>query len=175
MAAAALVPGDLLSYLAGVGRVLRFVAAGAAVLICAAPAAAHTDSGPGLSLVWPASGTVTRGFGYDGAEWHSGIDIGTLRSLDVTAAASGVVEAIGYAPRFDGYGNVVLVDMGYGLEALYAHLSEVGVEVGEQVAAGEKLGLAGCTGYCTGTHLHFEARSQGVAFDPAPLLPATIP
>jgi murein DD-endopeptidase MepM/ murein hydrolase activator NlpD len=161
--------------LVGVGRVLRLVAAGAAVLICAAPASAHTDSGPGLSLQWPASGTITRGFGYDGAEWHAGIDIGTLRSLDVVAAAPGVVEEIGYAPRFDGYGNIVLVDMGHGLEALYAHLSDVGVAVGVQVATGQLLGLAGCTGYCTGTHLHFEVRSHGVAFDPSPLLPATIP
>jgi murein DD-endopeptidase MepM/ murein hydrolase activator NlpD len=160
--------------LAGVG-VLRLVAVGVAAFICAAPAAAHTDGGSGLSMVWPASGTVTRGFGYDGVEWHSGIDIGTLRSLDITAAAAGVVEAIGYAPGFEGYGDVVLVDMGSGLEALYAHLSEVGVNVGEHVLTGQWLGLAGCTGYCTGTHLHFEVRSHGAAFDPAALLPATIP
>ena len=126
-------------------------------------------------MVWPASGTITRGFGYDGAEWHSGIDIGTLRSLDITAAAPGVVEAIGYAPGFEGYGDVVLVNMGSGLEALYAHLSSVSVNIGQQVLAGERLGLAGCTGYCTGTHLHFEVRSHGAAFDPAPLLPTAIP
>ena len=157
------------------GRVLRLVAAGVVALICATPAAAHTDNGPGLSLEWPATGTVTRGFGYDGAEWHPGIDIGTLLSLDVDAAAAGIVKAIGYPYGFEGYGNVVLVDMGQGLEALYAHLSEVDVKVGEQVATGQRLGLAGCTGYCTGTHLHFEMRSHGIAFDPAPLLPATIP
>ena len=126
-------------------------------------------------MIWPASGTITRGFGYDGAEWHAGIDIGTLRSLDIIAAAPGAVEAIGYAPGFDGYGDIVLLDMGHGLEALYAHLSAVDVHVGDPVAEGQKLGLAGCTGYCTGTHLHFEVRSHGVAFDPAPLLPATIP
>jgi murein DD-endopeptidase MepM/ murein hydrolase activator NlpD len=158
-----------------VGRVLRLVAAGVAAFVCAAPAAAHTDSGSGLSMAWPASGTITRGFGYDGAEWHPGIDVGMLRSLDITAAASGVVEAIGYAPGFEGYGDVVLVNMGSGIEALYAHLSKVGVIVGQQVLMGEKLGLAGCTGYCTGTHLHFEVRSHGTAFDPSPLLPATIP
>ena len=157
------------------GRVLRLVAAGVAAFVCAAPAAAHTDSGSGLSMGWPASGTITRGFGYDGAEWHPGIDVGTLRSLDIAAAGSGVVEAIGYAPGFEGYGDVVLVNMGSGLEALYAHLSKVGVIVGQQVLMGEKLGLAGCTGYCTGTHLHFEVRSHGTAFDPSPLLPATIP
>jgi len=158
-----------------VGRVLRLAAAGAAALVFAATASAHTDGGSGLSLVWPASGTVTRGFGWDGPSWHPGIDIGTLQSLDITAAAPGVVEAVGETPHFEGYGNIVLVDMGDGLEALYAHLSEPGVKVGDVVETGQKLGLAGCTGYCTGTHLHFELRQDGVAFDPAPLLPATIP
>ena len=157
------------------GRLLRLAAASAAVLICAAPAAAHPDDGTGLSLIWPAQGTVTRGFGYDGADWHPGIDIGTLTSLDVIAAAPGVVETVGYATGYEGYGNIVLVDLGSGLEALYAHLSSVAVKAGEVVATGQHLGLAGCTGYCTGTHLHFELRSLGVAFDPAPLLPATIP
>jgi murein DD-endopeptidase MepM/ murein hydrolase activator NlpD len=158
-----------------VGRVLRLVAAVAAALVCAAPAAAHTDTGEGLVLQWPVSGTVTRGFGYDRSEWHPGIDVGTLTSLDITAAGGGVVEAIGYAQGFDGYGNVVLVDMGQGLEALYAHLSSIGVRVGERVTSGQKLGLAGCTGWCTGTHLHFELRERGAAFDPAPLLPTAQP
>lgn len=152
-------------------RALRLAAAGAAALICAVPAAAHTDDGRGLFLQWPADGTVIRGFGYDGPEWHPGIDIGSLRSLEVTAAAPGVVEAIGYAPGFEGYGNVVMIDMGNRLEALYAHLAQIDVEVGEQVATGQELGLAGCTGICTGTHLHLELRSLGLAFDPAPLLP----
>ena len=92
----------------------------------------------------------------------SGIPASTsasLLSLDITAAAPGVVEAIGYTPTFEGYGNVVLVDIGHGLQALYAHLSEVGVNGGRAGGRpGEKLGLAGCTGYCTGTHLHFEVR-----------------
>jgi murein DD-endopeptidase MepM/ murein hydrolase activator NlpD len=158
----------------------RVFAAGAAVvgmLCCAVPALGMTDSGPGLSLAWPASGTVTRGFGYDPTmgEFHTGIDIGSLRSLDVRAAAPGVVEATGYAAGFDGYGNVVLVSVGPGLEALYAHLESVRVAVGDEVFLGELLGQAGCTGYCTGTHLHFELRDDGIAFDPAPLLPATIP
>ena len=154
---------------------LRLAAVCAAALICAAPAGAHTDTGTGLSLVWPASGTVTRGFGWDGGEFHEGIDIGILRSLDVTAAAPGVVEAVGETPHFEGYGNIVLVDLGDGIEALYAHLSEMGVKPGDTVETGQKLGVAGCTGYCTGTHLHFELREDGTAFDPAPLLPATIP
>lgn len=158
------------------GRVGAALAA-VLTLCCAAPAFGMTDGGVGLSLAWPAEGTVTRGFGYDpsSGEDHQGIDIGSLRSLDVRAAAPGVVEATGYASGFDGYGNIVLVDLGGGLEALYAHLASVRVRVGDLVFAGELLGHAGCTGYCSGTHLHFELRDDGTAFDPAPLLPATLP
>jgi murein DD-endopeptidase MepM/ murein hydrolase activator NlpD len=154
------------------GRGLAALAA-TLTLCCAAPAFGMTDGGEGLSLIWPASGTVTRGFGYDPimGEFHAGIDIGSLRSLDVRAAAPGAVEATGYATGFEGYGNVVLVSLGPGLEALYAHLASVRVQVGDEVFAGELLGHAGCTGYCTGTHLHFELRDDGAAFDPAPLLP----
>jgi len=157
-----------------VGRGLRLVAAGLCALVCAAPAAAHTDGGMGLSLAWPAQGMVTRGFGWDASmsEWHSGIDIGSLRSLEVAASAPGVVEATGYAPGFDGYGNVVLVGLGDGYQVLYAHLAAVAVSVGELVVTGQRLGTAGCTGYCTGTHVHLELRYDGKAVDPAPLLPA---
>lgn len=157
---------------------MRCAAAVAAALTFAAPALGMTDGGPGIALAWPADGTVTRGFGPDPVMggFHPGIDIGSLRSLDVRAAGPGVVEAVGYVePAFDGYGNIVLVDMGSGIEALYGHLASVGVRIGEVVATGEKLGIAGCTGWCTGTHLHFELRDDGVAFDPAPLLPATMP
>jgi murein DD-endopeptidase MepM/ murein hydrolase activator NlpD len=152
------------------GRVAAALAA-ALSLLCAGPSFGMTDGGAGLSLAWPADGTVTRGFAWDPTmgEDHKGIDIGSLRSLDVRAAAPGVVEATGYAAGFSGYGNVVLVDMGDGIEALYAHLSSVRVHVGDTVFAGELLGHAGCTGYCTGTHLHFELRDGGIAFDPAPL------
>jgi murein DD-endopeptidase MepM/ murein hydrolase activator NlpD len=159
------------------GRCLAALAAFFTCCCVAAPAFGMTDGGPGLSLIWPADGTVTRGFGYDpsSGEEHAGIDIGTLRSLDVRAAGPGVVERVGeIEPDFDGYGNIVLVDMGDGIEALYAHLESVAARVGEVVFPGERLGEAGCTGYCTGTHLHFELRAEGVAFDPSPLLPATL-
>lgn len=147
--------------------------AAALTFACAAPAFGMPDGGVGLALVWPAGGTVTRGFGYDPTmgEFHTGIDIGSLLSLDVRAAGPGVVETTGYATGFDGYGNIVLVDMGSGIEALYAHLASVRVAAGDAVFPGELLGQAGCTGWCTGTHLHFELRSYGTAFDPWPLLP----
>ncbi len=154
---------------------MRLAAAVAAALLLAAPAWGHTDGGRQLSFHWPASGIVTRGFGWDAGEWHPGVDIGSLRSLDVDAATAGVVEAVGYATGFDGYGQIVLVDVGDGFQTLYAHLSRVDVDRGEVVAAGQRLGLAGCTGWCTGTHLHFELREDGTAIDPAPLLPPALP
>jgi murein DD-endopeptidase MepM/ murein hydrolase activator NlpD len=115
---------------------------------------------------WPASGTVTSPFGDDGGRWHPGLDIGILRSLTVRAAQPGRVIAVGPQTGFEGYGNVVEVALGDGYLALYAHLADWRVRAGEQVVAGQRLGNAGCTGSCTGTHLHFELRHRGVAVNP---------
>ena len=115
---------------------------------------------------WPAQGTVTSRFGDDGGRWHPGIDIGILRSLVVRAAAPGRVVAVGEPQGFEGYGNLVKVSLGGGWVALYAHLAGWRVRVGEQVSAGQRLGTAGCTGSCTGTHLHFELRHLGLAVNP---------
>jgi len=148
------------------------LAAVAAALLLAPVASAHTDSPKQIPFAWPAQGILTTSFGVqpDG-RFHPGIDIGVLASLAIWAAAPGIVVAVGEPPQFDGYGNVVLVDLGGGVQALYAHLSSWSVEVGDVVAEGEPIGVAGCTGWCTGTHLHFELRSGGEAFDPLPLLP----
>jgi murein DD-endopeptidase MepM/ murein hydrolase activator NlpD len=140
-------------------------------LALVAPAAAHTDSPHQLALAWPADGTITGPFGRDGGRPHSGIDIGILRSLTVRSAAPGRVTAVGYQPGFEGYGNLVLVDVGRPFELLYAHLAQATVEVGDLVAAGDRIGIAGCTGWCTGTHLHFELRRGGTPIDPLGLLP----
>lgn len=115
---------------------------------------------------WPAQGTVTSPFGYDGGRHHPGIDIGVLRSLTVRAAQSGRVLAVGPQTGFEGYGNIVEVALGDGYLALYAHLAAWQVRAGQQIAAGQLLGTAGCTGWCTGTHLHFELRHDGQAVNP---------
>jgi murein DD-endopeptidase MepM/ murein hydrolase activator NlpD len=107
--------------------------------------------------VWPAQGAITSPFGRDGYRWHPGIDIGTLRSLTVRAAQGGVVEKVGEPAGFSGYGNIVEVKAGP-YEELYAHLSSWHVKVGQRLTAGEPIAIAGCTGACTGTHLHFEVR-----------------
>ena len=123
-----------------------------------------------LALRWPADGRLTDDYGPRWGRMHSGIDIGVLRSLPLTAAAPGRVVHAGYVAGYAGYGNVVLVDIGRGHTTLYAHLSRVDVRRGEDVETGDRVGLAGCTGSCTGTHLHFELRRAGAAIDPMPYI-----
>ena len=156
---------------------MRALAVTVLALVIAAPASARPD-GPlrpylaqqeelaEFDLVWPAHGTLTDGFGPRWGRMHSGIDIGVLRSLEVVAAASGFVSRTGYLPGFEGYGRVVLVDVTDGYVTMYAHLSRVDVRAGQRVVAGERLGLAGCTGSCTGTHLHFELHRGGKPLNP---------
>jgi murein DD-endopeptidase MepM/ murein hydrolase activator NlpD len=119
------------------------------------PAPTHWD--------WPAKGTITTPFVAGG---HPGIDIGILRSLTIRAAAPGRVRLVGEQTGYEGYGKIVLVDVGGDYQTLYAHLSRIGVRPGEEVDADQKLGVAGCTGWCTGTHLHFEVRLRGQAVSP---------
>jgi murein DD-endopeptidase MepM/ murein hydrolase activator NlpD len=140
------------------------------VLAWPASASAHTDGERQLEFSWPADGTITSPFGRDGARWHPGLDIGILRSLEVTAASLGVVTRVGEQPGYEGYGRVVEVNIGDGYSLLYAHLAWAGVKVGDYVTAGEHIATAGCTGWCTGTHLHFELRHRGVALSPLPFL-----
>jgi murein DD-endopeptidase MepM/ murein hydrolase activator NlpD len=154
-------------------------------LVCAAPAAAHRDPTTDgfrfglvlknhvvvavLPLEWPAKGTITGAYGHDGARPHPGIDIGVLRSLKVVAAAPGRVLKVGYVPGFEGYGKVVVERAGkYVL--LYAHLSQVHAKPGQKVRRGRPIGVAGCTGWCTGTHLHFEVRRGAKTVNPLRLL-----
>jgi murein DD-endopeptidase MepM/ murein hydrolase activator NlpD len=152
-------------------------------LILAPPATARPDGAlepylehlSELHLGWPSAGTVTDGFGPRWGRMHTGIDIGILRAPEVWAAAAGRVLMTGYMVGYEGYGNVVLVDVGEGYANLYAHLSRVDVYRGNWIARGHQLGLAGCTGSCTGTHLHFELHRGGLPIDPRPFLPSSAP
>jgi murein DD-endopeptidase MepM/ murein hydrolase activator NlpD len=145
-------------------------------LTCIAPASAVPDVPleaylehlEPLTLAWPADGTVNDGYGPRWGRMHWGIDIGILEALDVRAAASGTVTASGWLTGYEGYGNVVTVDSGSGYSTLYAHLSSSQVVPGQWVDEGDPIGQAGCTGSCTGTHLHFELRRDNVPIDPAP-------
>jgi len=113
-------------------------------------------------LAWPASGTITGVFGEDrGDHIHAGIDIANSEGTPIVAAESGTV--IGGCGG--GYGNCVLIDHGGGMVTLYAHQSSI-VRGSGTVSRGELIGYMGCTGSCTGPHLHFEVRINGTAVDP---------
>jgi murein DD-endopeptidase MepM/ murein hydrolase activator NlpD len=133
-----------------------------ALAVAAAPVPVAKRPAP-TALVWPAQGTITTPFVPGG---HPGIDIGILRSLTIHAAAPGRVTLVGERRGFEGYGRIVLVDVGGQYANLYAHLSSFSVRPGDEVAAGQPIGVAGCTGWCTGTHLHFELRFRGTPVDP---------
>ena len=140
--------------------------------LAAAPlASARTNDAARLQMIWPANGTVTSYFGeWRGGRRHEGLDIGMLSSLRVRAATAGVVRSVGYVEGLEGYGNVIVVDLPGPFTALYAHLAAARVRVGQHVRKGQRIGVAGCTGSCSGTHLHFEVRRNGSPINPLPFL-----
>lgn len=127
----------------------------------------------GGQFVWPANGPVTSGYGYrthpifGDQRMHTGIDIGAGYGAPVFAADTGTVT---YAGTMSGYGNVIIIDHGGGLASTYNHLSAQSVSQGSTVQRGTVIGAVGCTGYCTGPHLHFEVRVNGSPVDPMPYL-----
>ena len=123
------------------------------------------STGSGVSssgLIWPVSGVVTSGFGWRWGRMHEGIDISAPTGTAVHAAASGSVVFAGW---MGGYGQLVVIDHGNGLATAYAHLSSIWIG-GGSVSQGQGVGAVGCTGSCTGPHLHFEVRVNGSAVDP---------
>lgn len=119
--------------------------------------------------VLPVAGEVSSSFGrrtdpIEGdVRGHAGVDIAAPEGAPVRSAADGVVVRSG---RAGGYGNLVVVDHGGGLQTRYGHLSRIDVEPGARVAAGATVGAVGQTGRATGSHLHFEVRQDGRAVDP---------
>jgi murein DD-endopeptidase MepM/ murein hydrolase activator NlpD len=151
--------------------VLRRVVCAVLVGLAVVPvASARVAAGYSDGFLWPVDGTLTSPFGPRPEGFHPGIDIGSLRDLTVRAAIGGRVVTAGEASGYDGYGNVVVVSIGGGFTTMYAHLAQTFVGVGRDVAAGQVIGIAGCTGWCTGTHLHFELRNaDAVPMDPLSL------
>lgn len=98
---------------------------------------------------------------------HTGVDIGAPMGADFIAANDGIVTKAGMNAA---YGNMVIIDHGGGISTLYAHGSEILVEVGQTVKRGEAVLKVGSTGYSTGPHAHFEVRINGVTTDPLPYI-----
>ncbi len=128
-----------------------------------------TPAGAPGDFSWPVSGPITSPFGMrsnpmgQGFEMHPGIDIGAPMGATVTAAAGGRVI---WAKEYGGYGNAIIIDHGGQTSSVYGHLSQIFVAEGQDVQRGQAIGAVGCSGRCTGPHLHFEVRVNGVAVDP---------
>jgi murein DD-endopeptidase MepM/ murein hydrolase activator NlpD len=136
-------------------------------------AAVYRTTAPRLSVA-PVDGAASSSWGkrtdpIDGtSKFHAGLDLAAAADSPVRAAGSGVVTRAGAA---GGYGNLVVVDHGGGLETRYAHLAHIKVEVGQTVGPGDVVGGVGATGRATGPHLHFEVRRDGHAVDPKGEIP----
>jgi murein DD-endopeptidase MepM/ murein hydrolase activator NlpD len=133
----------------------------------------------GLILSWPMAGArVTQLFGPSNLllepplgpypHFHTGVDMAAPFGTTVTAAAAGVVVAVGHSGV--GYGNYVVIAHGGGVMTLYGHLLETDVVVGNKVLRGQRIGLEGSTGWSTGAHVHFELRINDAVVDPMPYL-----
>jgi len=95
---------------------------------------------------------------------HNGVDLAATYGSPIVATASGVVSTAGWS---GGYGLLVSLDHGSGLQTRYGHMSRVNVAPGQQVQKGDVIGYVGSTGMSTGPHLHYEIRINGQAINPA--------
>jgi murein DD-endopeptidase MepM/ murein hydrolase activator NlpD len=114
---------------------------------------------------WPIRGLITTYFGGG----HNGIDIDALAGDPILAAADGRVTFAG--DDGDGYGTKVVIRHVKGYSTLYSHLSSMEVSRGDRVRRGDLVGGVGCTGSCSGDHLHFEILRGDAPVDPLDKLP----
>ena len=105
------------------------------------------------------------------AAMHAGIDLAGPVGTPIYATADGVVSDAGY--NSGGYGNLVKIDHGRGIETRYGHLSSIMVSPGQRITRGQQIGRMGSTGRSTGSHLHYEVRIDGRAVNPIPFMKST--
>ena len=123
------------------------------------------------------TGAFTSGYGvrsdpFQGrAALHAGIDLAGAVGTPIYATADGVITTAGY--NSGGYGNLIKIDHGRGIETRYGHLSKMSVYAGQRVQRGQLIGRMGSTGRSTGSHLHYEVRIDGRAVNPVPFMKST--
>lgn len=119
--------------------------------------------------IWPVKGWLTSSFGYRTSpftgrrEMHKGIDVATRSGTPIIAPADGIVV---FSGREGGFGNMLLVDHGYGIVTRYGHCSSLEAKKGDKVKRGDIIAKVGNTGRSTGPHLHYEVAVNGVAVNP---------
>jgi murein DD-endopeptidase MepM/ murein hydrolase activator NlpD len=122
-----------------------------------------------VPATWPARGWVTSDFGQRADPYtaervmHTGLDIAAEHGKAVFAPSDGVVV---FAGPEGGYGNVVVIDHGYGIKSRYGHLAQMLVKPGDHVKRGQHVAAIGNTGRSTGPHLHYEVRVNGIPQNP---------
>ena len=150
--------------------------------IFAAEAATPSDAGtivaPGAlasasGFIWPVYGPISEYYGAPrgAGTYHAGLDIDQTFNYGGPIAAAAPGQVVLATSDGWGYGSYVVIRHDSGYETLYAHMSAIYVSQGQYVAQGEAIGAIGCTGYCTGPHLHFEVRINGATVDPLNYLP----
>jgi murein DD-endopeptidase MepM/ murein hydrolase activator NlpD len=123
--------------------------------------------------IWPAYGWLSSAMGRrtdpmtGGRDYHPGLDIAGSKGQPVYATADGTVTQAGVQGP---YGNLVVIDHGFGLQSRYGHLSGFDVQRGDQVKRGDIIGRIGATGRATGPHLHYEILADGRLLNPLRLL-----
>lgn len=130
----------------------------------------------GISFNDPLSHPSCAGYGWSRGytSWHRAVDLTRSGGCPIRTVAPGVVSYAGWGNGGQGY--YVVVDHGGGVISQYFHGDgNIWVRAGDSVGANQELMNMGCTGWCTGTHLHLEIRVNGVAVDPAPYVPYARP
>lgn len=120
----------------------------------------------------PARGWISSSFGFRNETifqdhepyFHKGVDVAARQGSSVFSTADGKVVFTGYDES--GFGNLVVVDHGYGLKTYYGHLSKIHAKIGQVVKKGEVIAEVGNTGKSTGPHLHYEVRIFNVPVNP---------
>lgn len=121
------------------------------------------------TFVYPTDRHYLSGYDYSPKTNHLAIDLAANLGDNIYAADGGVVVYAG--SNSYGYGNMVMIDHGTGFQTLYAHLSAIFVQCGNNVTQGEVIGAAGATGHASGPHLHFEVRTATAVINPWDVLP----
>jgi murein DD-endopeptidase MepM/ murein hydrolase activator NlpD len=140
--------------------------AGRVPQLLSASGSGHLESIPSL---WPVKGRITATFGerldpFSREEaFHTGIDIASHFGDAIRSAADGAVTFVGERP---GYGNLIIIDHGFGYTTLYAHLSKFTTVLGADVKRGDVIGYEGQSGRATGPHLHYEIRINNEPVNP---------
>ena len=124
-------------------------------------------------FIWPVYGPISEYYGAPrgAGTYHAGLDIDQTFNYGGAIAAAAPGQVVLATSDGYGYGAYVVIRHDNGYETLYAHMSAIYVTQGQYVSQGEIIGAIGCTGYCTGPHLHFEVRINGATVDPLAYLP----